>query len=76
MSIIIDVMNMYVISFVKNISATTEAETALSSYNSFPNQFPYKPIWALAENYRFEPAFVEVNIHDLIIRFFIGNLCG
>ncbi|CAN6217151.1 unnamed protein product [Urochloa humidicola] len=41
------------------IQATTEAETALSIYNSFPNQFPYKPIWALGENYRFEPAFVE-----------------
>uniref|UniRef100_A0A0D3H4K9 Gfo/Idh/MocA-like oxidoreductase N-terminal domain-containing protein n=1 Tax=Oryza barthii TaxID=65489 RepID=A0A0D3H4K9_9ORYZ len=41
------------------IQATMEAETALSVYNSFPNQFPYKPIWALAENYRFEPAFVE-----------------
>ncbi|KAM0864863.1 hypothetical protein ACQ4PT_043636 [Festuca glaucescens] len=43
------------------IQATTEAETALSVYNSFPNQLPYKPIWALAENYRFEPAFVESN---------------
>uniref|UniRef100_A0A0E0EQ70 Gfo/Idh/MocA-like oxidoreductase N-terminal domain-containing protein n=1 Tax=Oryza meridionalis TaxID=40149 RepID=A0A0E0EQ70_9ORYZ len=41
------------------IQATMEAETALSVYNSYPNQFPYKPIWALAENYRFEPAFVE-----------------
>ncbi|OEL37397.1 hypothetical protein BAE44_0001585 [Dichanthelium oligosanthes] len=41
------------------IQATTEAETALSIYSSFPNQFPYKPIWALGENYRFEPAFVE-----------------
>jgi len=40
-------------------ASTTEAETALSIYNSFPNQFPYKPIWALGENYRFEPAFVE-----------------
>ncbi|VAI17106.1 unnamed protein product [Triticum turgidum subsp. durum] len=39
--------------------STTEAETALSVYNSFPNKFPYKPIWALGENYRFEPAFVE-----------------
>ncbi|CAN6181788.1 unnamed protein product [Urochloa humidicola] len=39
--------------------STTEAETALSIYNSFPNQFPYKPIWALGENYRFEPAFLE-----------------
>nr|CAB3456693.1 unnamed protein product [Digitaria exilis] len=39
--------------------STTEAESALSIYNSFPSQFPYKPIWALGENYRFEPAFVE-----------------
>ncbi|KAL6598095.1 hypothetical protein ACP70R_046516 [Stipagrostis hirtigluma subsp. patula] len=39
--------------------STTEAETALSIYNSFPKQFAHKPIWALAENYRFEPAFVE-----------------
>nr|CAB3453006.1 unnamed protein product [Digitaria exilis] len=39
--------------------STTEAETALSIYNSFPSQFRYKPIWALGENYRFEPAFVE-----------------
>ncbi|WVZ63634.1 hypothetical protein U9M48_013249 [Paspalum notatum var. saurae] len=41
------------------IQATIEAETALSIYNSFTNQFPQKPIWALGENYRFEPAFVE-----------------
>ncbi|GJM99711.1 hypothetical protein PR202_ga16838 [Eleusine coracana subsp. coracana] len=41
------------------IQATTEAEAALSIYNSFPNHVPHKPIWALAENYRFEPAFVE-----------------
>ncbi|XP_073004698.1 dehydrogenase FPY6 isoform X1 [Typha latifolia] len=39
--------------------STTEAETALSCYSSLPNLFTYKPIWAVAENYRFEPAFVE-----------------
>ena len=50
----------YLISVTIIFSATTEAETALSVYNSFPNQFPYKPIWAVGENYRFEPAFVEV----------------
>ncbi|MQL94472.1 hypothetical protein Taro_027128 [Colocasia esculenta] len=40
-------------------SATSEAGTALSEYSSFLNNSPQKPIWALAENYRFEPAFVE-----------------
>ncbi|KAJ3693183.1 hypothetical protein LUZ60_008663 [Juncus effusus] len=35
----------------------SEAESALSIYNSL-NKIS-KPIWALAENYRFEPAFVE-----------------
>uniref|UniRef100_A0A453KJS1 Gfo/Idh/MocA-like oxidoreductase C-terminal domain-containing protein n=4 Tax=Aegilops tauschii subsp. strangulata TaxID=200361 RepID=A0A453KJS1_AEGTS len=39
--------------------SSTEAETALSVYNSFPNKLPCKPIWAVGENYRFEPAFVE-----------------
>ncbi|CAL9200827.1 unnamed protein product [Musa hybrid cultivar] len=37
----------------------SEAETAISCYNSFCNNFPHQPVWALAENYRFEPAFVE-----------------
>ncbi|ONM20436.1 NAD-dependent dihydrogenase, Gfo/Idh/MocA family [Zea mays] len=41
------------------IQATTEAETALSIYHSFQNLFPHKPIWAVGENYRFEPAFIE-----------------
>ncbi|KAL2487934.1 NAD(P)-binding Rossmann-fold superfamily protein [Forsythia ovata] len=36
-----------------------EVETALSFYNSFSTTSPFKPIWAVAENYRFEPAFVE-----------------
>lgn len=40
--------------------AVAEAKTALSCYHSLNNISPTKPIWALAENYRFEPAFVEV----------------
>ncbi|XP_020692040.1 uncharacterized protein LOC110106459 [Dendrobium catenatum] len=39
--------------------STSEAETALSSYKSLCNHLPHQPIWAVAENYRFEPAFVE-----------------
>ncbi|XP_042377867.1 scyllo-inositol 2-dehydrogenase (NADP(+)) IolW-like isoform X1 [Zingiber officinale] len=39
--------------------SVSEAEAALSSYNSFCNDLPRQPVWALAENYRFEPAFVE-----------------
>ncbi|KAL7174047.1 hypothetical protein ACSBR2_033322 [Camellia fascicularis] len=35
------------------------AETALSSYNSTLGNLPAQPIWAVAENYRFEPALVE-----------------
>ncbi|XP_050221925.1 uncharacterized protein LOC126672067 [Mercurialis annua] len=37
----------------------SEIETALSSYNSICAHSPGRPIWAVAENYRFEPAFVE-----------------
>ncbi|CAI9106624.1 OLC1v1005823C2 [Oldenlandia corymbosa var. corymbosa] len=36
-----------------------EAETGLSSYHAFGADLPFRPIWAVAENYRFEPAFVE-----------------
>ncbi|EYU46309.1 hypothetical protein MIMGU_mgv1a0096471mg, partial [Erythranthe guttata] len=36
-------------------ASVNELETAISSYNSFNPA----PIWAVAENYRFEPAFVE-----------------
>lgn len=43
-----------------------EAETALSCYNSICAKVPGQPIWAVAENYRFEPAFVEVYIFRLI----------
>ncbi|OMP04163.1 hypothetical protein COLO4_09894 [Corchorus olitorius] len=40
------------------IQGTTEIETALANYNSICTH-PGQPIWAVAENYRFEPAFVE-----------------
>lgn len=39
--------------------STSEADNALSCYKSFCDHFPSQPIWAVAENYRFEPAFVE-----------------
>lgn len=42
--------------FCLTYSAVTELETALSCYKSLSPA----PIWAVAENYRFEPAFVEV----------------
>ncbi|RVW48692.1 hypothetical protein CK203_102098 [Vitis vinifera] len=42
-----------------NHAAISEAETALSHYNSICASIPGQPIWAVAENYRFEPAFVE-----------------
>ncbi|KAK6138363.1 hypothetical protein DH2020_027892 [Rehmannia glutinosa] len=41
------------------LQAFTEVETALSSYNSLTTTLSRQPIWAVAENYRFEPAFVE-----------------
>nr|XP_043609397.1 uncharacterized protein YMR315W [Erigeron canadensis] len=40
-------------------SSISEVETALSSYISLYNNPSDQPIWAVAENYRFEPAFVE-----------------
>lgn len=43
-------------------AAVREAETALACYNSIYANVPGQPIWAVAENYRFEPAFVEVHI--------------
>ncbi|KAH7684330.1 putative oxidoreductase protein, partial [Dioscorea alata] len=36
----------------------SQGDRALSTYNSIRNNSPY-PIWAIAENYRFKPAFVE-----------------
>jgi hypothetical protein len=47
-------------SFFIEFIAVVEAQTALSCYHSLNNISPTKSIWALAENYRFEPAFVEV----------------
>ncbi|KAG8370895.1 hypothetical protein BUALT_Bualt13G0031000 [Buddleja alternifolia] len=41
------------------LQAISEVETALSCYNSLNTTLPYQPIWAVAENYRFERAFVE-----------------
>ncbi|KHG07862.1 Uncharacterized protein F383_13730 [Gossypium arboreum] len=40
------------------IQGIPEIETALASYKSVCTN-PGQPIWAVAENYRFEPAFVE-----------------
>ncbi|KAL7114850.1 hypothetical protein ACP275_04G147500 [Erythranthe tilingii] len=41
-------------------ASITEVEAALSSYNSLSStSLPSKPIWAVAENLRFEPAFLE-----------------
>ncbi|KAK2993085.1 hypothetical protein RJ640_029791 [Escallonia rubra] len=40
-------------------AAISEAETGLSSYHSICVKAPGQPIWAVAENYRFEPSFVE-----------------
>ncbi|KAI3461071.1 hypothetical protein Pfo_017734 [Paulownia fortunei] len=40
-------------------ASITEVETALSCYDSLSTTLPCRPIWAVAENYRFEPAFVE-----------------
>ncbi|KAJ8574148.1 hypothetical protein K7X08_025953 [Anisodus acutangulus] len=36
-----------------------EAEKALAHYNSLSATLTHQPIWAVAENYRFEPAFIE-----------------
>ncbi|GAB4856079.1 hypothetical protein Ancab_024719 [Ancistrocladus abbreviatus] len=40
-------------------ASIVEIETALSSYKSMISLTPNPLIWAVAENYRFEPAFVE-----------------
>ncbi|KAF5447850.1 hypothetical protein F2P56_033369 [Juglans regia] len=42
-------------------ASISELETALSSYESICANLPGHPIWAVAENYRFEPAFAECN---------------
>ncbi|KAF9597211.1 hypothetical protein IFM89_016352, partial [Coptis chinensis] len=44
---------------VAELAHVSEAETALSSYDLLLNHLPRRPIWAVAENYRFEPAFVK-----------------
>lgn len=43
-----------------NFTAISELETALSQYNSVFAESSKRPIWAVAENYRFEPVFLEV----------------
>ncbi|KAG8638251.1 uncharacterized protein YMR315W isoform X2 [Manihot esculenta] len=40
-------------------ASINEIETVLSTYKSIYTNSPSQPIWAVAENYRFEPAFVE-----------------
>jgi predicted dehydrogenase len=42
------------------VAAISEIETAMSSYRNISADSPCRPIWAVAENYRFEPAFVEL----------------
>jgi len=44
------------------VAAISEIETAMSSYRNISADSPCRPIWAVAENYRFEPAFVEVTV--------------
>lgn len=44
-----------------------EAETALACYNSINTEVAGQPIWAVAENYRFEPAFVEVYVPVIFV---------
>uniref|UniRef100_A0A1J3JN23 Glucose--fructose oxidoreductase n=1 Tax=Noccaea caerulescens TaxID=107243 RepID=A0A1J3JN23_NOCCA len=41
-------------------ASISEIETAMSSYKNISADSPSRPIWAVAENYRFEPAFVEL----------------
>ncbi|KAJ8759607.1 hypothetical protein K2173_008788 [Erythroxylum novogranatense] len=40
-------------------ASITEIESALLSYKSIAADVPGKPIWAIAENYRFEPGLLE-----------------
>ncbi|KAK9123065.1 hypothetical protein Sjap_012667 [Stephania japonica] len=48
-------------------ASSIEAEQALSNYGSVCIDIVDRPIWAVAENYRFEPAFVEGKklIHEI-----------
>lgn len=57
-------------------SAINEVETALSSYNSLSTTLPSPPIWAIAENYRFEPAFLEVFLNIFFVLLDINFLYG
>lgn len=47
------------------IAGNNEIENAIASYNAISSNFSVKPIWAVAENYRFEPAFVEVLVFNI-----------
>lgn len=40
-------------------ASNSEIEAALQQYSSLGTNLPRQPIWGVAENYRFEPAFVE-----------------
>ncbi|KAG5398072.1 hypothetical protein IGI04_019886 [Brassica rapa subsp. trilocularis] len=42
------------------LQAIGEIETAMTSYRNISADSPCHQIWAVAENYRFEPAFVEL----------------
>ncbi|KMZ63314.1 putative Oxidoreductase [Zostera marina] len=51
--------------------ANDESEAALSQYKAFCSNALGQPIWAVAENYRFEPAFLEA---QKLIKDDIGDL--
>uniref|UniRef100_A0A1J3H032 Glucose--fructose oxidoreductase n=1 Tax=Noccaea caerulescens TaxID=107243 RepID=A0A1J3H032_NOCCA len=46
-------------------ASISEIETAISSYKNISADSPSRPIWAVAENYRFEPAFVEKLVAEI-----------
>ncbi|CAI0412760.1 unnamed protein product [Linum tenue] len=55
------------------LQAAREIEAALSGYKSICAKTPGQPIWAVAENYRFEPAFEEGGfILDMGVHFIAG----
>ncbi|CAN1263596.1 hypothetical protein LINPERPRIM_LOCUS11662 [Linum perenne] len=55
------------------LQAAKDVEAALSSYSSICAKTPGQPIWAVAENYRFEPAFEEGGfILDMGVHFIAG----
>ncbi|KAL9678461.1 hypothetical protein QQ045_016305 [Rhodiola kirilowii] len=49
----------HVLQVLLNVTAISELETAFSQYNSIFAESPRRPIWAVAENYRFELIFAE-----------------